>query len=162
MSFITTWLKKLGEVFTSLTKGAQKVWDKTEPKIKLAIFWGSGIVNILNKFLNQDAPFVLEALRQEFPELEPKFEAIFTEVATDLNLLDKGVSPDLLTTLQAVLGFLASRTGQKWAKDSEFVANTIALFLSPDGTIYGKIGTIMWWVYETFIKKGATVQQVVK
>lgn len=157
MSFIKRWLKKLGEIFSNLAKGANKVWDRTEPEVKQALLWGSGIVAVFNKFLTQDATFILQALKREFPNLN--LDEILKEVATDLNLIEKGVSPSLIETVQAIATFLANRTGEKWAKDSEFIANTIALFLSPTGTVWGKIGTIMWWVYQTFIKKGVSVQQ---
>lgn len=162
MNFIARWLKKLGEIFASLTKGAQKVWDKTEPEVKQALLYGSGIVAIINKFLNEDPQFVLTALKLEFPDLADKLEAILKEVTTDLNIANESVSPSLIETIQAIMHFLASRTGEKWAKDSEFIANTIALFLSPNGTIWGKIGTIMWWVYETFVKQGVMLASEAK
>ena len=152
--FLTNFIKKIGEWFASLTKGAEKVWDNTEPEIKDALLKASGIVDVINKYVSKPPEFILEMLLAKFPDLPvEKIQEIVTEVAKDLNLANTAIQPDILVTLDNIKVYLAAHTGSKWARLSENIANGIAIFLAPAGTPWNKIGTIMWWVYQTFIKK---------
>lgn len=152
--FLGKLFRKLGEIFVSLAKGAQKVWEKTQPEIQQALLKGSGIVDVVNKYINEKPDFIIEILKQRFPEFtDEKIKAIFDEVYKNLNLAKDGIVPDLNQTVQNVADYIKQHTGSKWAKVSEEIANGIALFLAPEGTAWNKINTIMWWVYQTFIKK---------
>jgi len=152
--FLGNFLKKIGEIFASLTKGVEKVWDHYEPELQNAIKDGSGIVELINTQIDKTPDFIFSAIEQAFPHFtKEQINGFLAKVATDLNLLENGVVPDALTTIQNVVNYLKSHTGSGWAKASEFIANTIALFLAPEGTLWNKIGTVMWWVYQTFIKK---------
>lgn len=152
--FLGRFFKKIGEIFASLAKGAEKVWDKTEPEIQQALLKGSGIVDVINKYINETPEFIFEILKQKFPDFsEEKIQEILGEVYKNLNLAKDGIVPDLNQTIQNIADYIKQHTGSKWAKISEEIANGIALFLAPSGTAWNKIGTIMWWVYQTFIKK---------
>lgn len=152
--FLGKLFKKLGQIFVSLARGAQKVWEKTQPEIQQALLKGSGIVDVVNKYINEKPDFIIEILKQRFPEFtDEKIKAIFDEVYKNLNLAKDGIVPDLNQTVQNVADYIKQHTGSKWAKVSEEIANGIALFLAPEGTAWNKINTIMWWVYQTFIKK---------
>lgn len=152
--FLGNLFKKIGEIFVSLAKGAEKVWEKTEPEIQDAMLKASGIVDTINKYIDETPDFIFEILKNKFPEFsEEKIKEIIDEVHKDLNLAKDGVTTDLNQTIQNIADYIKQHTGSKWAKISEEIANGIALFLAPAGTAWNKIGTIMWWVYQTFIKK---------
>ena len=154
--FLTDLIKKIGDWFVSLTAGAEKVWEHTEPEIKDALLKASGIVDVINKYASQPPAFILEMILTKFPDLPVgKIQEIVAEVAKDLKLADTAVQEDILVTIDNIKVYLAAHSGSKWARISENVANIIAMFLAPAGTPWNKIGTIMWWVYQTFIKKAA-------
>ena len=152
--FLGDFFKKVGEIFSNLTLSVEKIWDHYEPELQQAIKDGSGIVALINTNIDKAPDFIYAAIQQEFPHItKASVDALLAKVATDFNLLQNGVVPDPLTTIQNILTYLSAHTGSEWEKVSEFIANTIALFLAPAGTIWNKIGTVMWWVYQTFIKK---------
>ncbi|HXS58999.1 MAG TPA: hypothetical protein VN726_22905 [Hanamia sp.] len=152
--FLGNFFKKVGEIFSSLTAGAEKVWAHYEPILQQALLTSSGIVALINKEIDQAPDFVFSAIEQAFPHLtKADIEKALGAVAVDLNLVQTGVVADPLVTLENIMTYLKGHTGAGWAKVSEFIANSIALVLAPEGTAWNKIGTIMWWVYQTFIKK---------
>lgn len=152
--FLADFINKIGEWFTSLTKGAEKAWENTEDDIKEAMLKASGFVDIINKNIQQPPEIILSIIKQKFPDLPvEKIQQISDEVAKDLNIATDVVQPDILVTLANIQTALKSVSGAKWAKKSEDIANLIAIVLAPAGTPWNKIGTIMWWVYQTFIKK---------
>jgi hypothetical protein len=152
--FLGNFFKKIGEIFSNLALGAEKVWNHYEPELQAAIKDASGIVALINKEIDQTPDFVYKAIEMKFPNLtKEKIDGFLATVAHDLNLAKDGVTPDPLVTIENICNYLKSHTGSNWAKVSEFLANSIALFLAPEGTVWNKIGTIMWWVYQTFIKQ---------
>lgn len=154
LKFLGALIGKIGEWFSSLVKGANKVWDNLEPEVQTALVQASGIVDIINKYSAEAPDFILKEIQAAFPKLPlEKVQAIIAEIDKDLNLTKDSVNPDPLVTLKAISDYLASHSGSKWARVSENIATGIALFLAPSGTPWNKIGTIMWWVYQTFIKK---------
>lgn len=152
--FLGKFFKKIGQIFVNLAKAAEKVWGKTEPAIQDALLKGSGFVAEFNKYKNETPDFIFEILQQKFPEFsKEKIEQILLEVNKDLRLVQDGVAPDLNATIQNLANYLKANSGSKWAKASGDAAEFIAILLAPAGTPFNKISAIMWWVYQTFIKK---------
>lgn len=152
--FLGNFLKKIGQIFANLAKGAEKVWGHLEEEIKVAILKASGIVDIINKNIQEPPEILLSLIRQKYPDLPiEKIQEISNEVAKDLNIAGTVIQPDILVTLANIQTVLKSLEGNRWAKKSEDIASLIAIVLAPASTPWNKIGTIMWWVYQTFIKK---------
>lgn len=152
--FLGNFLKKIGEFFSSLTKGAEKVWDNLEEDIQLAIKKASGIVAIINENIQDPPEIILALIKAKYPDLPvEKIQEISNEVAKDLNIAGTVIQPDILVTIANIQTVLGTLEGSRWAKKSEDIAGLIAIVLAPDKTPWNKIGTIMWWVYQTFIKK---------
>lgn len=153
LDFFSNFFKKVGLIFSSLTKGAEKVWDNTEPEIQKALQKASEIVAVINKYKKETPDFIFTMIQAKIPDFsKEKIEELMAEVNKDLSLVQDGVTPDLMTTIQNVADYLNSRSDSKWAKASQDVAEFIAIFLAPSGTVWNKIGTIMWYVYQRYVK----------
>ena len=152
--FLGRFFKKIGSIFSNLAAGVEKVWDKYEPELQQAIKDGSGIVELINQKVDETPDFIFKAIEYRYPAFsKAQVEAIINKVGADLNLLQSEVTPNALDTLQNIMNYLKDRTGNDWAKASGFIADTIALFLAPQGTLWNKVGIVMWWVYQRYIQK---------
>lgn len=154
--FFGKFFKKLGLIFQSITKGAEKVWNATEPYLQEIMKECSSFVNIVNQNLLNPSDEVLKKIIAEFPQYADKVKDLADKFAKDLSTGEKLVDPDIHVTLgniQAKLRLLKETDPTEWAKASESAANALTIFLDPKKTAWNKIGTIMWFVYQRFIKK---------
>ncbi len=145
---------KIFAFFSHLFAGAKKTWQHVEPEVQNAMLHSTGIVDVINKNITQTPQFILELIKKQFPQLPvEKIEAMLKKAAVELKLVDDSLNPDALTTLEAIQKYLASHNGTGWALASDGVAKVIAVFLAPAGTKATTIISLLWWVYQTFIKK---------
>ncbi len=157
MSIIETIIKflaKLGSSFGKLVKGAEKVYSKADPAIQTAVRDANTFVKILNENPDKTAEFLIGEIRRFAPgfDAEGKIEGAIEEIWKDFNLAGADVK-DHKTILVAIQTYLNSIKGtSKWAKQSELIAGTIALYLAPGGTFWNKIGTIVWYVFQRYVK----------
>ena len=150
---IGKFLAKLGAAFSSLITGAEKAWKKTEPDIQDAILKASGIVDVINRYVNETPKFIYEMIKAKFPDFdEQKIKKLLVDVAKEKNLISEAINPDLNETIQALARYLQSKTGSKWAQASEDIAGLLAILLAPGGTPWNKIGTLIWFAYQRFVK----------
>lgn len=151
--FLGNFIKKLGSIFVTAARAAEKIWEKTDKEVQSALLAASGIVAIINKYITEDPEKILAAIKLKFPEFpEQKIQSIIEFVFTKLKLVTADLSPDLPTMIKAIADHLSSFEGADWEHESETIAGTISLLLSPKGTAWNKIGIIIWFVYQRFIK----------
>jgi len=149
MSLIQTILEK---ILPFLFKAAKREYDKLPQAEKDALQQGSGIFDIINTEVDKTPAEIRALIIAKYPTLdEAKMEAGLFEVAHTFNLLVEANNfDDLITKLKA---FLASQQGAKWAAVVQSMANIAAIIFAPEGTIFAKVGMIMEYVYQHFIKK---------
>lgn len=148
------WLGIVGAGFDKLERGAEKVWNHTEETVQEVLKDSATFVKILKDNPTATPEFVVAEIKKFAPtfDKEGKIEDSLQEVWKDFSLASTQPQTwqQILLALQL---YFQSVQGAKLSKQSEFIANTIALALVPETTIWNKIGTIMWYVYQRFVKK---------
>lgn len=157
MSIFTGLLKWLGIVgagFDKLERGAEKVWNHTEETVQEIQKDSATLVKILKDNPTATPEFIVAEIKKFAPtfDKEDNIEKGLQEVWKDFALASTQPQTwqQILLTLQL---YFQSIEGAKLSKQSEFIASTIALALAPNTTVWNKIGTIMWYVYQRFVKK---------
>lgn len=159
MFFLFRWIKKLGDAFGKLENGAEKVWNHTNEKVQDYLKASSALVKVLNENPQATPEVLFEEIKKLHPEFndESKVTGLITEAWKTIFAAGETNpdAPDWQTMLTALQNFLVAQkgtNGTKWAFWSETIANSVALILVPEGTLWNKIGTIMWYVYQRFVK----------
>lgn len=152
--FLFRWIKKLGDAIGRIFTSIEKEWHDLEPGLKNALQQASGIVNVINENLQATPQFLLDLIKQEFPNVDlEKAKAAITKAAQDIK--DVGTLPDedINITLANLQKYFESLQGEKWSLAASQFAQQLALLLAPEGTPFGKILVFLEFVYNRFIKK---------
>lgn len=147
-------LEKIGSFFKGLFDAAERAYNKLQPEVKKAMVQASGVLDILNKHVNESPDFVIEIIQKAFPELtrEKMLEGL-NKVSEGLNVVDAIEADTLEETVRNLQAYLEGLKDQRWAAATSFAAKILALFLSPQGIKYSIIEMLMEMVYQRFIKK---------
>ena len=145
-------LSKIGHFFESLVNGAQRTWNRLEPDVRKAILQGSGIIALINKFIDKTPEELFQLLQEKFPDLPiDKVKASLKQISEALNLSTE--DDDAIVLLTLIQEYLANRKGTAWAIASDTLAKIIAIALAPAGTKVATIVSMLWFAYHKYIKK---------
>lgn len=160
--FLDKFIKKIGEVFSTLFNSAKKTWNKISPEIQNGILQGSGIIATVNKYLDAAPDFILQAIQAKFPALPlDKIEESLKKLAKALNISTDVNDPDLLTTIKNLQSYLAStkEDGKLWATISHSAAAVLAVVLAPAETRVAAVVSLLEYAYQHFIKPDVDVKE---
>lgn len=140
--------------FGDLFNSTEKAWRKLEPEVQAALIHGSGVIDIINKNLDQTPEFVWELIQKKFPDItKENLQVGLQKVNDDFKIAEGIDNPDLLTLIKNLQTYLASLKGQFWQKASSFISQTLAIVLAPNETEFAKIVSFIEFVYRTIINK---------
>jgi hypothetical protein len=152
--FLDKLLKKIGQFFENLFNGAEKAWDKLDDKVQDAMIKASEIVDTINRNLDSTPETIILIIQTKFPGVPiEKIREVLHKVGDELNLLEGIPDDDLLTTIQRIKDYLGTKKGAGWAIASDTIAKLIAVALAPKETKATQIIALMWYVYQTIVKK---------
>lgn len=158
MAFKFLGLEKLfsaiGSIFTGIFTSAKKTWKHLSPEVQAALIHGSAVVDTINKNLSGSPDFIIELLRQKYPDLtREKLEDGLNKVATSLKLIEEGNSDDLETVIKNIQVYLGAQKGKIWAAISHSIASIFAIVTAPSETKFAAVSSLLEFVYHSFIKK---------
>ena len=155
---LKTFIEKIGHIFHNLFTNIEKEYEKLEPKLKLAIADGAGVIAFINDNKGLVPTLLKQGILKAFPHLtEADLDKALLVAAKDANLLLDVLQPTGDQAIDAIQKYLNSKTGVDWAKASDLFAKAIAIFRAPAGTKVSVIFTFLATAYQLLFKnkKGA-------
>jgi hypothetical protein len=153
-------LAKLPSFFASFFNAAKKAWYKLSPEIQKAMVHGSGVIAVINKYLTAAPEFVIDAIKQKFPDLHiEQLTTGLNKVAEALNIAESMNNAELAITVTNIQKYLATHKpdilvkSKTWALISHTAASAISIFLAPAETTVATITNLIEFGYQEFIKK---------
>lgn len=138
----------IGDIFEN---AAKKLWDNLSDEEKQNLIHGSGIIDIINRHLEDVPKVITDAIQTEFPDVDLKLlEDSLLSICTELGIKLPEVNLD--NTIIAIQGWLKDKEGEVWKWASQSIAELLSVLLNKD-SVFEKIGMLIQYVYDTFIKK---------
>ena len=151
---LKTFIEKIGYVFHNLFTNLEHEYQKLEPKLKIAIADGAGIVAFINDNKGLVPTLLKQGILKAFPHLtEADLDKALLVAANDANLLLDILQPTGEQALDAIQKYLNKKTGVDWAKASDLFAKAIAIFRAPAGTKVSVVFTFLATAYQLLFKK---------
>ncbi|MGN6213680.1 hypothetical protein [Parafilimonas sp.] len=141
-------------IFTDLFNAAEKAWKKLEPTVQDALLDGSGIINVISQNLEATPEELFELIQKKFPNIsKEKLAEGLNKVSDGFKLSQDIETPDLLTTVKNLQTYFSGLHGKFWESATSIAAQVLSTIFSPDDTPFGKISTLIEFVYRKKIKK---------
>lgn len=151
---LKNFFSNIGEFFEGLFNAAKRTWNKIDPVVQKSILHGSGVVEVINRNIDQTPKFIIDLIKNKFPDFDiAKLKLGMAEISKGLNIASDIEDPDLETMVANLQAYLKGLKGKTWAIVSNSMANIIAVFAAPGGTKVAAIIQLMEFAYQTFIKK---------
>lgn len=143
----------LERVFKLLHDNAEKLWEAVNPEVQQILKDSSAAVNIIQQGLNMTPAFVLDKIHDVIPFFTPeKLQLVLLQAGKIVNIGNRVDDPDLVTTVGNVQSIMKSMDQEDAKQYAEALANAIALYSTPPETSLSVIGSLMKFVFQTFVK----------
>lgn len=139
--------------FSDLFSSVKKAWDTLPVQVQTGLLNGSGILNIINQFVDQDPKLVIATIQKNYPDenLDAIYSGLVT-IAKTYNVLPATVPPDLEGIVAVIQTFLKAQEAKSWPAVLFNAASILANILAGADTPYEIIVSVLQFVYTTFIK----------
>jgi hypothetical protein len=143
----------LAHLFNSLFNATRDAWNKLPKNIQDGLLNGSGILNIINQYADQDPKLVIATIQANYPN--ENLDLIYTglvAVAKSFNLIPGAVPATLEEVVALIQAHLKSVEATVWPAIIQAAAGVLATILSGSGTPFEIISTLLQFVYTNFVK----------
>lgn len=150
---LKTVLAQFGHWFASLFESLDKAWEQEEPELQTAMVDASSFVQDIKENLDKPAEQVFELITQKYTGLsENVIQGGLETIASGLDSSIQIVVSSPVQTLQNIMNYISSLTGNQWSDKLQSAMKLFAAELSP-GTPFEKITLFAQYVYTNFIQK---------
>lgn len=144
-------LKAVGAFLAGVLNAAKKAFLSLTPEQQEAVKSGSGIMDMINKYLDETPGKVRELILSKFPDLKlPELEAALFRLSRLFNLGDCKSADDVIDAIQ---NKIKTVEGIDWENISQAYALAMGIALAPKGTKIFQIVSALEWAYRKFFKK---------
>ncbi len=140
-------------LWNTLFHAAKEAWNKLPAASQQALLNGSGILNIINQYADQDPALVVATITANYPNEKP--ELIYDGLVAILKnwgALPAVVPSDLAGVVSLAQKYLKGLESGVWPAIIHGAAQLLALVLSGGSTPFEIIASLLQFVYSTFVK----------
>jgi hypothetical protein len=136
-----------------LEDGIKAAYDTLHDTEKEAVKTASAWIAVINSSLYLAPDAVFELLAQKFPGItKEKLTAFLNNLNSQIAQADRNVPDDFGAAMEKMQSYLATYEGHSWAAITRAVVEIGAVILSGGKLDISLVGTILEYVYQTFIK----------
>lgn len=140
-------LKWIGLLFAS---AARKLWNSLTPEEQQNLKYGSGVIDVINKYLDETPMIIETAIKNKYPDFD------LQKLITLVNLAGLNTDNVAMTVQDAITKlktYLLTKQDKVWQWASSALAELLTVALNPSLTVFEKVSTLIQYVYSKFIKK---------
>lgn len=143
----------IGHLFSDLFSASKRAWNHLPSNVQAGLLNGSGILNIISQFVDQDPKQVIATIQVNYPD--ENLEAIYSglvDIAKFYNILPAVVPADLEGVVALIQGYLKKTESASWPKVVFGAAAVLADTLTGTSAPFEVVASLLQFVYSNFIK----------